>query len=167
VLAPVPDVLAWLSKLGERFGVEISPYTSVVFDEVAECCFGGIGFGDVGERAALPARAERRLPLEPGSKGEPGSAPESLRLATYKPLFSGPAVERTPELQFQRPGGEIQISRQDARSRKIRNGQTVTVSSNGTAVELRARIARDLAAGTVRVADTDAADLHADVEVRT
>jgi hypothetical protein len=163
VLAPVPDVLAWLSKLGVRFGVEISPYTSVVFDEVAECCFGGIGFGDVGERAALPARAERRLPREPGSKSEPGSG---LRLATYKPLFSGPAVERIPELQFQRPGGEIQISRQDARSRKIRNGQTVTVSSNGTAVELRARIARDLAAGTVRVADADAGDLHPDVEVR-
>src|SRR5262249_59467613 len=74
VLAPVPDVLAWLSKLGERFGVEISPYTSVVFDEVAECCFGGIAFGDVGERASLPSRAEQRLPREPGSKGQPGSS---------------------------------------------------------------------------------------------
>jgi NADH dehydrogenase/NADH:ubiquinone oxidoreductase subunit G len=166
VLAPVPDVLAWLSKLGERFGIDISPYPSVAFDEVADCCFGGIGFGDVGERAALPSRAELRLPREPGSESEPGSSPKGLRLATYKPLFSGPAVERTPELQFQRPGGEIQISRQDARSRKIRNGQTVTVSSNGTAVELRARIARDLAAGTVRVADADAGDLHPDVEVR-
>jgi predicted molibdopterin-dependent oxidoreductase YjgC len=84
----------------------------------------------------------------------------------YKPLFSGPAVERTPELQFQRAGGEVQISREDAHARKIRNGQTVTVSSNGTTVELRARIARDLAAGTVRVAAGDAGDLHLDVEVR-
>jgi NADH dehydrogenase/NADH:ubiquinone oxidoreductase subunit G len=166
VLAPVPDVLAWLSKLGERIGVEISPYTSVVFDEVAGRCFGGISFGDIGERATLPPRAERPKTREPGSKSEPGSV-SGLRLATYKPLFSGPAVERTPELQFQRPAGEIHISRQDARTRKIRNGQTVTVSSNGTAVELRARIARDLVAGTVRVADVDAADLHAEVEVRT
>jgi hypothetical protein len=31
---------------------------------------------------------------------------------------------------------------------------------------LRARIARDLAAGTVRVAATDAGDLHAIVEVK-
>ena len=59
----------------------------------------------------------------------------------------------------------MQLSREDANARKIRNGQTVTVSSNGTSVELRARIARDLAAGTVRVAQTDAGDLHAVVEV--
>jgi NADH dehydrogenase/NADH:ubiquinone oxidoreductase subunit G len=167
VLAPVPDVLAWLSKLGERFGVDISPYTSVVFDEIAGLCFGGIGFGEIGELAPLPPRADRRGTREPGSKSEPGSGGRGFRLATYKPLFSGPAVERTPELQFQRPAGEIQIAREDARARKIRNGQTVTVSSNGTAVELRARIARDLAAGTVRVADADAADLHVEVEVRT
>ena len=42
----------------------------------------------------------------------------------------------------------------------------MTVSSNGTSVELRARIARDLAAGTVRVAQDDAGDLHATVEVK-
>ena len=60
----------------------------------------------------------------------------------------------------------MQISRADAAARKIRNGQTVTLSSNGTSVELRARIARDLAAGTVRVAEADAGELHADVEVR-
>jgi predicted molibdopterin-dependent oxidoreductase YjgC len=167
VLAPVPDVLAWLSKLGGRFGVDISPYVSVIFDEVAKRCFGGIEFGEVGERAALPARAERPKTPEPGSRSKPGSRLSGLRLATYKPLFSGPAVERTPELQFQRPAGEIHISRADARTRKIRNGQTVTVSSNGTAVELRARVTRDLAAGTVRVADVDAGDLHPEVEVRT
>jgi len=42
----------------------------------------------------------------------------------------------------------------------------VTVSSNGTSVELRARLARDLAAGTVRIAQEHAGDLHATVEVR-
>ncbi|MFL5925398.1 MAG: molybdopterin-dependent oxidoreductase [Gaiellaceae bacterium] len=171
VLAPVPDQLAWLSKLGARFGVEISPYASIVFDEVAQRCFGGIELGDVGERAALPARAELTATAQPGAprereSGGRASGGSGLRLATYKPLFSGPAVERTPELHFQRGAGEIQIAREDARPRKIRNGQTVTVSSNGTAVELRARIARDLATGTVRVADVDAADLHPEVEVR-
>src|SRR6476469_3677079 len=130
VLAPVPDVLAWLSKLGERFDVEISPYTSVVFDEVASHCFGGITFGDVGERAGLPPRPEPPTTPEPGSLREPGARVSGLRLAIYRPLFSGPAVERTPELQFQRPSGDVQLSREDARTRKIRNGQTVTVSSN-------------------------------------
>jgi len=42
----------------------------------------------------------------------------------------------------------------------------VTVSSNGTSVELRARIARDLAPGAVRIAEDHVEDLHATVEVR-
>jgi len=83
----------------------------------------------------------------------------------YRPLFSGAALERTPDMQFPRPQAEVQLAPEDARQRKIRNGQTVTVSSNGTSVELRARIARDLAAGTVRIAREHAADLHATVEV--
>jgi predicted molibdopterin-dependent oxidoreductase YjgC len=165
VLAPVPDVLAWLAKLGERFGVELSPHSPVVFDEISAKCFGGISYGDIGERADLPPRAERVVTQEPGLRSEPGSA-TGLRLVAYRPLFSGPAVERTPELQFQRPSGAVQISRADAKARGIRQGQTVTVSSNGTSVELRAQIARDLAAGVVRVAAPDAGDLHAVVEVK-
>ena len=170
VLAPVPDVLAWLSKLGARFGVEISPYSSVEFEEISARCFGGISYGDVGPQASLPPRAEHQpktQKLETGSLRESVSASGGgLRLVAYKPLFSGPAVERTPELQFQRPAGEVQLARADALERKIRNGQTVTVSSNGTELELRARIARDLAAGTVRIAVDDAGDLHAVVEVK-
>jgi anaerobic selenocysteine-containing dehydrogenase len=89
-----------------------------------------------------------------------------LRLVAYKPLFSGPAVERTPELQFQMPDGELQMHTDDARARGIRNGQTVTVSSNGTSLELKARLMRNLARGTVRVAEGQQGELHADVEVR-
>ena len=89
-----------------------------------------------------------------------------MRLIAYKPLFSGPAVDRTPELHFQRPTGEVQIEANDARERGIRNGQQVTVSSNGTSIDLRARIARDLAPGAVRIVRDEATDLHAFVEVR-
>jgi predicted molibdopterin-dependent oxidoreductase YjgC len=165
VLAPVPDVLAWLAKLAERFGVEVSPYASNVFDEISGKCFGGISYAEIGERAELPAPAARPETQEPGLKSEPGSG-TGLRLVAYRPLFSGPAVERTPELHFQRPSGDVQISREDAKARGIRHGQTVTVSSNGTSVELRAQIARDVAAGIVRVAAPDAGDLHATVEVK-
>src|SRR4029077_3108792 len=56
VLAPVPDVLAFWSKLAARFDVELSPYASVVFDEVSARCFGGISYADIGERADLPPR---------------------------------------------------------------------------------------------------------------
>ena len=162
MLAPVPDLLAWISKLAERFDVSVSPHVSVVFDEISARCFGGITFGEVGERASLPPRAERAGTPPPAKEQVAGTG---LRLVAYRPLFSGAAVDRTPELQFQRPSGEVQLAREDANARRIRNGQTVTVSSNGTSVELRARIVRDLAAGTVRVAQHDAGELHAHVEV--
>jgi NADH dehydrogenase/NADH:ubiquinone oxidoreductase subunit G len=164
VIAPVPDVTMFISKLAERFGVEVSPHVSVLFDELAARCFGGIAFADVGERAELPPRAAQQdVDKVPGT-----SVPDTggLRLVAYRPLFSGAAVERTPELEFQKPDAEIQLSRDDAKARGIKNGQTVTVSSNGTSVELRARIAKDVQAGVVRVARDHARDLHAFVEVK-
>jgi predicted molibdopterin-dependent oxidoreductase YjgC len=165
VLAPVPDALAWIAKLAERFGVELSPHASLVFDEISEKCFGGISFGEIGEQADLPPRPARAAEHGTPTTAEPARAENSLRLVVYKPLFSGAAVERTGELAFQTPDAEVQISLADAKTRGIRNGATVAVSSNGTSLELRARIARDLSAGTVRIASEHAGDLHPTVEV--
>ena len=83
----------------------------------------------------------------------------------YRPLFSGPAVERIPELQFQRPAAEVELSEQDARARGIRNGDDVSVRSNGTSVTLRARVTREVRSGVVRIADQNAGELQASVEV--
>jgi NADH dehydrogenase/NADH:ubiquinone oxidoreductase subunit G len=167
VLAPVPDVLAWIAKLAERFDVELSPHASVVFEEVAGKCYGDVSFADIGEQTPLPQTLrEAPAPSELPARAKLAQAKGTLRLVAYKPLFSGAAVDRTPELQFQRPDPEIQISAADAKSRKIRNGAAVTVSSNGTSVVLRARIARDLAAGTVRIAEDHGAGLHPTVDVR-
>jgi len=172
VIPPVPDELAWLSKLAERFGVSVSPHASVVFAELSELAFGGIGYGDVGERAPLPKRPAYEppppapeAPLPPAEAAPPEHFLGTLKLQRYKPLFSGPAVERVPELQFQRPEREIELAAADAERRQIASGDTVSVRSNGTSVELRARVSRALAAGTVRVADEHAVDLHRDVEV--
>jgi len=166
VVAPVPDMTMFVSKLAERFEVEVSPHVSVLFDEVSAKCFGGISFGDVTERADLPPRAEEVSDTNPVSDTHPAPVSDTLRLVAYRPLFSGAAVERTPELEFQKPGAEIQLSRADAKGRGIRNGQTVTVSSNGTSVELRARVAKDLQQGVARVAREHAGDLHANVDVK-
>ena len=88
-----------------------------------------------------------------------------LRLVRYRPLFSGPQVERVAELQFQRPERELQLAPADAAKRQIANGDTLLVRSNGTSLELRARINRRLVEGVARVADEHAADLHPTVEV--
>ena len=148
----------------ERYDVAISPYASVVFVEVSERCFGGVTFAEVVLTASLPPRAES-VP-SPKRVSDTKVSDTGLRLVAYKPLFSGAAVDRTPELQFQKAFAEVQLARADAQKRGIRNGQSVTVSSNGTSVELRARITDDLAAGTVRIARDHAGDLHANVEVK-
>jgi predicted molibdopterin-dependent oxidoreductase YjgC len=165
-IPPAPDELAVVARLAQRFDVELSPHPALVFDELSAICYGGIPFGDVGEQAALRPRVAssavggdkvsdtRRVPDGPG-----------LRLVTYRPLFSGPAVERVPELQFQRPGPEVELSRDDARRLGIAEGQTVSVRSNGTSLELRARLSRELPAGVARIPLEHAAGLEGRVEV--
>src|SRR5581483_989512 len=165
-IPPAPDELAWLSQLAARFGVELAPYPSSVFAELSSKIYGGLAFGEVGERAPLRGYAEAPAHVEAPPLPEAEAPERGLRLVCYKPLFSGPAVERVEELQFQRPPAEVELTRADADARGIAGGATVTVSHNGTSVRLRARIAKDLPAGTVRIAREHAGDLRGRVEVR-
>ncbi|HEY6054815.1 MAG TPA: molybdopterin-dependent oxidoreductase, partial [Gaiellaceae bacterium] len=144
VMAPCPDETAWIAKLGERFGVEISPYPSLLFDELAATCYPGISYESIGEQAPLPARAPvvDVAPPPPAKAASPAKG--GFRLLRYTPLFSGPAVERVPELQFQRPAAEVELSREDAQRLGIAAGDPVRVSHNGTSVELRAHLSRAL-----------------------
>jgi len=175
VLAPAPDELAWIAKLAERFEVALSPHAALVFAELSDACFGGIAYAEIGEHTALPEHTT--LPEPPaaapaapaGSSTGPAAAPKpgaGLRLVAYRPLFSGIAVERTPELQFQRPAAEAHLATADARARGIRNGAVVVVSSNGTSLELTARLSREQPAGTVRIAAEHAGELHEIVDVK-
>jgi anaerobic selenocysteine-containing dehydrogenase len=59
----------------------------------------------------------------------------------------------------------IELAYDDAERRQIANGDSVSVRSNGTSVELRARVSRALSAGTARIAEEHAAELHREVEV--
>src|SRR5204862_2831519 len=110
VIPPAPDELVWISRLAERFGVEVSPYPSAVFEEVSAIAFGGILLGAVGELAELPPATDDKGSGQTPSGSDP--EPSGLQLIRYRPLFSGPAVERTPELQLQRPLAEVELSRQ-------------------------------------------------------
>ncbi len=167
VIPPAPDELAWLSNLAGRFGVDVSPYPSVVFAEVSAIAFGGIPFGEIGERAPLPTAAEPGEATPTETSPAPAQGGGGLRLVRYRALFSGPAVERIPELQFQRPKPEVELAEEDARARGIRSGDEVTISSNGTSVALRARLSRELRPGILRVAEEHAGDLQPTVEIAT
>ncbi|MFL5958978.1 MAG: molybdopterin-dependent oxidoreductase [Gaiellaceae bacterium] len=167
VTPPCPDELEWISELAARFGVDVAPYAPAVFAEVSARVYGGLAFGEVGERAPLrgypeaPAHVAREPLPEPRGRLRRGQ----IRLVAYKPLFSGAAVERVTELQFQRPRPELEVSADDARRRRIATGDLVTVGSNGSAITLPARVNRHLRSGIARVALEHANGLHGVVEL--
>jgi NADH-quinone oxidoreductase subunit G len=136
-----PDELEVLARIGERLGVEIDPWAAPSAAELAEL--------PPAEEAAWTGR----VPDVPTGK----AAGPGLQLLRYRPLFSGPAVERVPQLQFQRPLPEVELAYDDAQTRGIANGDPVLVASNGTSRELRARVNRRLRAGVARIA-SDYAD---------
>ncbi len=148
VIPPGPDELAWLSKLAERFDVELSPYASLVHEELF-----GTPFEELGETAALHASGGE-LPT-----GAQAPAADGLRLVRYRPLFSGPAVERVEKFRFQRPDGLVDLARDDAHRLGVRDGDEVTVRTNGTSATLRARVRRNLRNGVVLVPEGSADEL--------
>ncbi|MDQ2982222.1 MAG: hypothetical protein M3R26_07875, partial [Actinomycetota bacterium] len=164
-IPPAPDELAWISKLAERFEVELPPYASAVFAELSALIYDGLPFGEVGDRAELRTRSEAP-PAELPDKPPPVAAPNGgLRLVRYRALFSGPAVERVPELQFQRPPPEVELSPEEAEARGILNGEPVRVTHVAAVRELRARINPSLRVGIARIANEHAGELGGFVEV--
>jgi NADH-quinone oxidoreductase subunit G len=168
---PCPDELAWISKLAARFGIDVAPHAAGVFEELSTSVYRDLTLGELGARAPLAERTAYEAPAAPTTPAsaalpEPGERlAGTLHLQRYRPLFSGPAVERVPELEFQRPEPEVELSTADAALLDISAGDKVRVRSNGTSVELRARVSRRLMEGVARVADEHAADLHPSVEV--
>jgi anaerobic selenocysteine-containing dehydrogenase len=62
VTPPVPDELAWIAKLAERFEVALSPHTTVVFDELSTQALGNVAGALIGVTADLPPRAPYAAP---------------------------------------------------------------------------------------------------------
>ena len=168
---PCPDELAWISRLAADFDVSIPPHAAGVYAELAEHAFRDLALDDLGGRAPLPSRQPYVAPPAGTSPAPEAAAPApesfvgELRLQRYRPLFSGPAVERVRELEFQRPLPQVELAAADAERRGIANGDAVRVRSNGTSIELRARVDRKLVSGVARIADEHAGDLHPTVEV--
>jgi NADH-quinone oxidoreductase subunit G len=143
------DELEFFAHLAGRFGLDIAPWPHV----------------SAAERAPLP-EAEAPAPLEAPALPAAAPVPESgFALVRYRPLFSGAAVERVAQLQFQRPVAEVELAYADARELGLRTGDPVTVRSNGTSRELAARLNRRLHRGVVRIAATHAEALGDTVEL--
>jgi anaerobic selenocysteine-containing dehydrogenase len=143
------DELEFLSRLGERFGLDIPAWAAPTAEELAD-----LPPGDEFAWSSPDPQAPTGKPAGPG-----------LDLVRIRSLFSGPGVERIPQLQFQRPAPEVELAYDDAESRGIAAGETVRVLSNGTSRDLRARLNRKLRPGVVRVADEHAAGFEDRVQV--
>jgi NADH-quinone oxidoreductase subunit G len=149
VAPPGPDELELLARLGERLGAAVDPWAAPSAEDRAE-----LPPGDPNAWSQPDPDAPAARPAAPG-----------LGLVRYRALFSGPAIERIPELQFQRPSAEVELAHEDAETRGIATGDQVAVSSNGTSRELRARVNRRLRAGVVRIAAEHAEGLADHVQV--
>jgi NADH-quinone oxidoreductase subunit G len=143
------DELEFLSRLGERFGLDIPAWAAPTAEELAD-----LPPGDEFAWSSPDPQAPTGKPAGPG-----------LDLVRIRSLFSGVGVERIPQLQFQRPAAEIELAYDDAQSRGIAPGETVRVLSNGTSRDLRARLNRKLRAGVARVADEHADGFEDRVQV--
>ena len=74
VIAPCPDELAWIAKLAERFGVELSPHASLVFER---------DLGDLLRRH--PLRRGRRARAAAGAARRPCSRCRTRRRRSSPP----------------------------------------------------------------------------------
>ena len=109
VLPPAPDELAWIARLGERFGVDISPYA-------ASCSRSCRRWSTTASRSARSAGRRRCRPVGAAARRRRAAqrasrdARTGLRLVTYRPLFSGPAVERVPSSSSSGRSPSLEIS---------------------------------------------------------
>jgi NADH-quinone oxidoreductase subunit G len=78
--------------------------------------------------------------LEAPSAGTPRGAPDGLLLGTRRDLWADEVTERNPALRFLVPDQKLELAAEDAKELELANGETVTVSVNGTSLEARVAI---------------------------
>jgi NADH-quinone oxidoreductase subunit G len=88
--------------------------------------------------SGAPATAESGDPA-PDALPAPNSN-GSLALGTYRDLWAGPITELNPPLKFLQPRQRVELSLSDAERLGLKNGDTVRVGQNGSAVEARVQI---------------------------
>ncbi len=162
---PARPELSWLAELAGRLGVTLPASAAEIFTELSRKAFDGMPLSALGDCAPLPERAQAQPVTAPEPEPAPTVRGGPLELIRYRALFSSPEVERVRELDFQRPPAEVEISAEDADRRSIADGAEVIVRSNGTSVQLRARINEALLPGSVRIASEHSRELARGVEV--
>jgi anaerobic selenocysteine-containing dehydrogenase len=152
VPAGVLDGYALAAGVAERLGVELPPDASSAFADMARRrpAFAGLGWPEIGERAPLRNRPAAAAPPA-APHAAPSEAPSGTVVVGYRELMSGPAVDHSPALHFQRRPG-VELSHDDAEALGIKAGNRVRVTYEGGEHEGAAIVLRRLRPGVVRIA---------------
>jgi anaerobic selenocysteine-containing dehydrogenase len=132
--------------------VTLPPDASAAFADMAakRPAFSGMSWSEIGERAHLGGRPGAAAPpAEPHAA--PSEAPSGTVVVGYRELMSGPAVDHSPALHFQRRAG-VEISHDDAETLGVKPGDRVRVAYDGGEHEGAAVVLRRLRPGVVRIA---------------
>ena len=166
VLPPRPDELAWLAKLGARFGVEVAPEAAGVYAELAAHLFRDLPLDELGRspfprdmrtRRPRPDHETRRLPgRRPLRRRAPAPAVQRAVLGTGG--RAGPEPGPAPRAR----GRALRRRRGAARDRVRRHRARPLERHLGRA---RARVSRSSSRAWC-VAGEHAGELHATVEVK-
>jgi anaerobic selenocysteine-containing dehydrogenase len=76
-----------------------------------------------------------------------------LLLGVHRPIWASPTVEVSPALKFAVARQHAELSPADARRLGVRDGETVEVAQNGTAVTATVAVHQGVPAGTVFLAE--------------
>jgi NADH-quinone oxidoreductase subunit G len=147
----VSDGYAWAAELGARLGVDLPHDPPAAFAEMSARlpAFAGLDWSAIGERAPL---GERPVPAAAPAVPQmaPAAVPQTVVIG-YRELMSGPAVEHTEALHFQRRRG-IEISFDDAERLGVATGDEIAVTQDGRTLTGPALVQRRLRPGVVRMA---------------
>jgi NADH-quinone oxidoreductase subunit G len=146
----VADGYAWAAELAARLGVDLPHDPPAAFTDMAarRPAFAGMSWSQIGERAPLGER-----PVAQGQPAVPqvaaAAVPQTV-VVGYRELMSGPAVDRTPGLHFQRRHG-IEIAHADADTLGVATGDPIQVTHDGHTATGPALVQRGLRPGVVRL----------------
>jgi NADH-quinone oxidoreductase subunit G len=147
----VSDGYAWAAELAARLGLELPHDPPAAFTEMAGRlpAFAGLSWSEIGDRAPLRERAAAAAaPAVPQMAA--AAVPQTV-VVGYRELMSGPAVDHTEALHFQRRQG-IEISFEDAQRLGVATGDQLAVTQDGATLTGPALVQRRLRPGVVRMA---------------
>jgi predicted molibdopterin-dependent oxidoreductase YjgC len=169
------EVLAgWavIAELAASAGVDVSASRSAdVFEQLVAAVpfYEGLTLDEIGGQGVRWPEREQAAALGP-TDVEPPAAPVTrpaepaagvkgaLALGVYRPIWASPECEISPALQYLIPAQQVELSPQDAQRLGIDDGDTVTVSQNGTRLGARATVRSSVPAGTAFLATGIAVD---------